>query len=61
MLGGSIISFATPVCLGYAIHTFRDGVARRYSVAALCLAIGSAAPIAFVLIVGIVMGLAQAF
>ena len=61
MLGVSIVSFTVPACLGYAIHTYRSGIARSSSITALCLAVILAAPIALGLIVGTVMTIAQAF
>jgi hypothetical protein len=61
MLGVSIITFATPACLGYAIHAYRSGTAPRYSLTALCLAVIFAVPVAFVLIVGAFMNIAAAF
>ena len=61
MLGVSIVFVTAPANLGYAIHAFRGSVDRRCGVAALCLAIMIAAPIALGLIVGTVMGIAQAF
>ena len=61
MLGVSIVSFTVPACLGYAIHSYRSGIARRSSIAALGLAVILAAPIAVGLIAGTVVTIAQAF
>ncbi len=61
MLGVSIVTFSAPAGLGYAIHVFRSAVARSLSIPALCLATILAAPFALGLVVGIVMGIAQAF